>query len=143
MDIATSRSNYNSALEAYKVSVHKFLGERKKISTILFWGTAISLSLFIKFFVSPPVRHGNSISDLRTGMDGFIVICLCAVGGILCAWQARTLPVFNDLLNQPDPLSEKDYELALSDVNERLDEGDELNNQQKRLTVWSVGLFLV
>lgn len=142
MEIAILKSNYISALKAYEVSVNKFLSGRKKISIILFLGAAISLSLFVTFFLSPPIRHGNSIQDLKTGMTGFIVVCLCAIGGIIFALQAREVPVFNDILVQPNPLSENDYEHALEDVNGILDEGNELIKQQKELALWSLVCYL-
>jgi hypothetical protein len=80
------------------------------------------LFVFINFFfLSPPINTntGDVVVHFRSGMEGFIIACLFAVGAVYYGLLGRNVH-----------------------AGEEVGENDELILQQKRMSAFSLGLFL-
>jgi len=143
MDIATLRSSYNAALEAYENSVRKISFWRKCTYVILIVGAPVTAFLLGEAFFSlrslPDYwSRENHLLWEKFALDIFIALC-----AIFCSWLAiKVRPAHAFPAPLPDDTEEQFYEAALSNTSEEVDEYNALIHQQKRLLFSSLGLFL-
>jgi hypothetical protein len=159
MDSTAAGSSYNSIRKAYEVSLDTINSWRKRIVLILILGV-VTISVIIaarvlffdsspkfidadKTFITDTSDFFTSVRHYRSSWENFGITCFFVIGAVISGLLGRRVRVVDDAPALSESLSsEKEYEVAVKNTSEEIDENDELIHQQKKLAALSFGLFL-